>query len=310
MYKLKIYKALFLSISIILLPTCSSLSQERSQNQISNFDSKASSDSGGTPIDLNHNLISDSKAGQSSNYHTQNQLENNFDDSITIIGVGDIMLGTNYPSSNYLPPNDGKDLLKPVEHILQNADVTFGNLEGVLLTGEGDVKKCNDPTKCYAFKSPEHYAEYLKKAGFDVVSLANNHVGDFGNPGRKSTIRALKESGIQYAGLIDIPTSIFEHEGMTYGFCAFSPNNGTVSIHNYDYAKQIIQQLDEQCDIVIVSFHGGAEGSKYRNITRQTEMFLGENRGNPYQFARTVIDAGADIVFGHGPPCNQGNRPL
>ena len=46
----------------------------------------------------------------------------------TIIGVGDMMLGTNYPSANYLPANGGKDLLKDVQSILQNADVTFGNL--------------------------------------------------------------------------------------------------------------------------------------------------------------------------------------
>ena len=59
--------------------------------------------------------------------------------------------------------------------------------------------------------------------------------------------------------------------------------------------------LNSICDIVIVSFHGGAEGSSRSHLTRSDELFLGENRGNPYKFARTVIDAGADIVFGHGP---------
>ncbi len=52
---------------------------------------------------------------------------------------------------------------------------------------------------------------------------------------------------------------------------------------------------------MIVSFHGGAEGSAHRHVTRKTELFYGENRGNVYEFARAVIDAGADIVFGHGP---------
>ncbi|MEM7109804.1 MAG: CapA family protein, partial [Bacteroidota bacterium] len=54
-------------------------------------------------------------------------------------------------------------------------------------------------------------------------------------------------------------------------------------------------------DVVIVSFHGGAEGSKYQSVTRKTELFYGENRGNVYEFSHTMVDAGADIIFGHGP---------
>jgi hypothetical protein len=59
--------------------------------------------------------------------------------------------------------------------------------------------------------------------------------------------------------------------------------------------------LNDSCDIVIVSMHAGAEGSKYNHITRKDEIFVGENRGNPYSFAHRAIDAGADIVWGHGP---------
>ena len=59
--------------------------------------------------------------------------------------------------------------------------------------------------------------------------------------------------------------------------------------------------LDSLNDIVIVSFHGGAEGKKYQHVTRKTEYFYGENRGNIYAFAHALIDAGADVVFGHGP---------
>ncbi len=222
-------------------------------------------------------------------------------EGITIIGVGDMMLGTNFPSDNYLPPNDGKDLLKEVTPILDSADLTFGNLEGVLLTGTAQSKKCSDPTKCYAFKSPDHYVNYFKEAGFDVLSIANNHVGDFGDTGRLNTVRLLEENEIHFAGLLNYPYSIFVKDSITYGFCAFAPNTGTVRITDYDTARAIVQHLDSLCDIVIVSFHGGAEGAKYNRITRKTEMFLGENRGNPYEFARVVIDAGADVVFGHGP---------
>jgi poly-gamma-glutamate capsule biosynthesis protein CapA/YwtB (metallophosphatase superfamily) len=220
---------------------------------------------------------------------------------IKLMGVGDIMLGSNYPDNSNLPPNDGKDILNPVKELLASADLTFGNLEGVLLTGAGNVKKCSDPKVCYAFKSPVHYVNYLKEAGFDLLSVANNHVQDFGAPGTKSTTKTLDEAGLHYAGLQSCPYTIFKHKGLTFGFAAFAPNNGTVSLLDLDNARKIVSKLDSACDIVIVSFHGGGEGTSRRHITKDTEMFLGENRGNPYKFARKVIDAGADVVLGHGP---------
>lgn len=222
-------------------------------------------------------------------------------DTISIIGVGDMMLGTNYPSDTYLPPNDGKDLLTPVKEILLDADLTFGNMEGTILSDSGDVKKCSNPAVCYAFKSPDHYITYFKDAGFDVLSLANNHSGDFGTPGKTNAVRLLKEQAIEFAGLLEYPFTIFVKDSITYGFCAFAPNNGTVSINDKENAVSIVKHLDSLCDVVIVSFHGGAEGSSRTHITKANEIFLGENRGNPYRFSRVVIDAGADIVFGHGP---------
>ena len=71
--------------------------------------------------------------------------------------------------------------------------------------------------------------------------------------------------------------------------------------NNNNIANRIVKHLNSICDIVIVSFHVGAEGSSKSHLTRSDELFLGENRGNPYKFERTVIDAGADIVFDHGP---------
>lgn len=220
---------------------------------------------------------------------------------VKIIGVGDIMLGTNYPNSSYLPPNDGKDILLPVKEIISKGDVSFGNLEGVLLTGEGERKKCSNPAICYAFKMPDHYIDYLVDAGFNLLSIANNHIRDFGRTGTANTIRILENSPINFAGLEECPYTTFEKDGVRYGFAAFAPNTGTVKINDYTNAKAIISHLDSVSDIVIVSFHGGAEGSTMRHITRKREMFLGENRGNPYEFARMAIDAGADIVLGHGP---------
>lgn len=223
------------------------------------------------------------------------------DDMFTVIGVGDIMMGTDYPNTSYLPPNDGRYLLNPLHHILQNATLTFGNLEGVLLDGEGTVKRCRNPDLCYAFRSPERYVYNLVDAGFDVVSLANNHTGDFGPEGRVATVNALNQAGIAFAGTLDYPYTIIERRGFRFGMAAFSPNVGTVSIHDIANAQRIVKYLKDNADIVIVSFHGGAEGADHQNVTCETEFYYGENRGNVCHFSRKVIDAGADIVFGHGP---------
>ena len=219
-----------------------------------------------------------------------------------IIGVGDMMLGTNYPSLSYLPPNDGRELLADVRHILQAADVTFGNLEGTILDSGGTPKTCRDPSVCYVFRSPERYVQHFVDAGFDVLSLANNHSGDFGPEGRNRTKAALKKAGLYYAGLTGTDeTAIFERNGVTYGFCAFAPNSGTCDIRNIPRAQAIVRALKEQTNIVIVSFHGGAEGAAHQRVPKRTETFHGENRGDVHAFSHAVIDAGADIVFGHGP---------
>lgn len=222
-------------------------------------------------------------------------------DTVSIIGVGDIMMGTNFPDASYLPPDSGKNVLRNVIPVLQNADITFGNLEGVLLNEGGDPKKCGNPKLCYLFRSPTYYVNHLVNAGFDVISTANNHAGDFGDPGRRNTMQALDSAGLEHAGLLARPYTVFEREGMKYGFAAFAPNTGTVSINDIPAAKKIVQYLDSISDIVIVSFHGGAEGEKYQQVTRETEYFYGENRGNVYDFAHSLVDAGADIIFGHGP---------
>lgn len=221
--------------------------------------------------------------------------------TLTIIAVGDIMLGTNFPNNSSLPPNDGKELLEHAKIVTKTGDIVFGNLEGCFLTGDGPVKKCANPDKCYAFKMPDHYVNLLLEANFNLLSIANNHIGDFGDVGRRNTVRVLKDAGIHFAGLVDYPYTTFEVKGVKVGFAAFAPNTGTVNLNEYNTVRQIISHLDTTCQIVIVSFHGGAEGPSHLNITRKTEYFLGENRGNPYEFARVAIDAGADVVLGHGP---------
>lgn len=222
------------------------------------------------------------------------------DTLITLVAVGDMMLGTNFPDSTMLPPKDVQ-LLQPLWGVLQRGDITFGNLEGTLLNKGGELKNCSDWTKCYAFRQPEYFADQLKDAGFDILSVANNHMGDFGVTGRRNTTKVLKEKEFKFAGQDYCPWDTMTVKGIKIGFTAFAPNTGCLKITAYDSARAIVEKLNTICDIVIVSFHGGAEGSSKTHVTRKTEIFYEENRGNVYEFARVVIDAGADVVLGHGP---------
>lgn len=221
---------------------------------------------------------------------------------IVIAGVGDIMLGTSFPSTRFLPPHDNPFLLLgDLADSLASADITFGNLEGSFLDHGDPAKKCRDTTICYLFRMPERYAGALASSGFDILSLANNHFGDFGYASRKKTMKLLDSLGIKYAGLLEYAYSIFLKDSVRYGFCAFAPNAGTVNINDIETAERLVRLLADTCDIVIVSFHGGAEGANYQHVTRNNEEFYGESRGDVYKFAHRMIDAGADVIFGHGP---------
>ncbi len=222
-------------------------------------------------------------------------------DTIQITAVGDIMLGSAFPSKLNLPPDDAIGSFSAVDSLLRG-DIVFGNLEGCFLNS-GNSNKCKglNPASCYAFRMPDRYAGIFKKAGFNVLSVANNHVGDFDARGRRNTAKLLDSLQINYAGQLDKPFSLFEKDNVKYAFCAFAPNENTVTIKNIDSAKMLVSALKKLADIVIVSFHGGGEGAKFEHVTRQTEIFYKENRGNVYAFSHAVIDAGADVVLGHGP---------
>lgn len=240
-------------------------------------------------------LKNTSETTQIDNTHSNENL-------ISVIGVGDIMPGSNYPPPGALPPDDGKYLFEEVKDILQDADITCGNLEGTLLDKGGTPKKCRDSSgNCHSFRIPTRYAGYLEEAGFDFLNLANNHSGDMGIEGRESTYETLDKNKISFAGTLDYPTAILESDGVKYGFAGFAPNAGTVSILDLDNATEIISGLKKEADIMIVVFHGGAEGLSAQSVTGEDEIYLGEKRGNVYEFAHSVIDAGADIVFGSGP---------
>ncbi len=217
---------------------------------------------------------------------------------LTIAAVGDIMLGTDYPY-NRLPP-DAETLLAPVAPLLQQADVAFGNLEGVLMDGGEAHKKCATSSRCYVFRSPESYAAVLAEAGFDVVSLANNHARDFGESGRDATMRALDRHGIRHSGRLG-DVAQWQQSGLQLAMIAFAPFGGSHDMLNMAEARALISQLAAASDILIVSFHGGAEGADTVSLPFTTEWFHGENRGDVVAFARMAVDAGADLLIGHGP---------
>lgn len=228
-------------------------------------------------------------------------------DPITIAAVGDIMLGSPFPNDTRMPPNDGADLLKPVTPILSSADIAFGNMEGPIIDG-GVSEKCGtpkpgQPVRCFAFRMPTRYAAYLKSAGFDVMSLANNHAGDFGDAGRTSSRRALDALGIKHAGSdrSQYSTTYLDVRGRKVAFIGFAHNNIVPNVNDLATARSLVSQAAKNADIVVVSFHGGAEGTDAQRVPQMTELYAGEKRGNLPLFARTVIDAGADLVLGHGP---------
>jgi poly-gamma-glutamate capsule biosynthesis protein CapA/YwtB (metallophosphatase superfamily) len=218
------------------------------------------------------------------------------------------MMGSPYPNDTRMPPNDGADLMKEVTPILSAADIAFGNLEGPIVDS-GTSGKCRvGSTQCFAFRVPTRYGKYLKEAGFDVMSVANNHAGDFGFVGRASTQKVLDEQGIKYAGCLEPAATIayFEVKGKKIAFIAFGHNNGMPNVNDLDGARQLVTEANKKADLVIVSFHGGAEGTNAQHVPNRNEIFLGENRGNLPAFAHAVIDAGADVVLGHGPHVMRG----
>lgn len=225
-------------------------------------------------------------------------------DTLTIAMVGDILMGTDYPSRR-LPKNDGAELFQDAMPVFCKADVVAGNLEGILSV----YKKCRkDITKpyCYAFRTPPEYVKNLVAAHFTYVNLANNHIFDFFQTGVDDTKAVLDSAGIKYSGLLDSEFAVCEKNGIRYGFCSFGHSKGTLYTYEDETVSRVIKNLRSKCDILIVCFHGGSEGSDKGHIPYTTEYFCGENRGNLRKFTHLCIDNGADVVFGSGPHVTRG----
>lgn len=218
---------------------------------------------------------------------------------ISIAAVGDMMIGTDYPQ-NHLPDDDGVSFLADVAPVLSAADIAFGNHEGVLVDGGEPGKKCSNPNACYLFRSPTRYAQHFRDAGFDVLSLANNHARDFGEEGRSSSMKAIAAAGMYHSGRVDDFAS-FEANGLKIAVLAYAVTKNSNMLLDYELAFATVADFAARHDIVVVSFHGGAEGADVTHLPFAEEEYYGEPRGDIVWFSRGVVDAGADLVIGHGP---------
>jgi membrane-bound lytic murein transglycosylase B/poly-gamma-glutamate capsule biosynthesis protein CapA/YwtB (metallophosphatase superfamily) len=217
---------------------------------------------------------------------------------LVITAVGDVNMGSAVPTEKTLPADGGETLFAAVREAL-TGDVVFGNLEGPLADG-GTTTKCSSDLLCYAFRTPTAYARHLQAAGFTVMGLANNHALDFGSEGRKSTLAALDRVGIAHTGPVgDIAR--LNVRGRQLAVIGFSTGSSAYNLLEIGDAAKQVRALKDEGNLVIVSFHGGAEGLAATHITDAPESLGREPRGHLIQFAHAVVDAGADLVLGHGP---------
>ena len=217
--------------------------------------------------------------------------------NIKIKAVGDIVPGTNYPQNRLHPQK--KILFQSVKPILKGADFLFGNFESTL-TNYPYSPKGTGGGLIIAFRTPPSYTQLLKEAGFDVMSVANNHSFDFSVQGFKDTSQNLEKVGIKALGKKG-QILIGKRKGLSIAWIGFSYFDEHNSLKNLKEAKALVRKASQKADMVVISVHAGAEGTGAMRVRNQTEFFLGENRGNLVQFSHTMIDNGADLILGHSP---------
>ncbi|HHO52431.1 MAG TPA: tetratricopeptide repeat protein [Deltaproteobacteria bacterium] len=220
--------------------------------------------------------------------------------AIRIVAAGDTMMGSDLARPDRMPPGDGDVLFDGVRELFVGADLAFVNLEGPLADAISSDKCGEGSSSCYAFRTPTRFAATLDRAGIDVVSLANNHALDLGVVGQQSTMDALAAVGIAHAGRYGDVASL---AAGPYTVAVVAAHSGTccLSVNDLDEVQAAIVLADRDHDLVLFSFHGGAEGADHRHVTGETEIAWGERRGNVRALAHAAVDAGADLVIGHGP---------
>jgi len=215
---------------------------------------------------------------------------------VSIVFVGDIMLSRIVDAkmrtyNNYFYP------FEETAEFLRSADITFGNLETTITPGQ--------PIESgqMLFRADPRVAVSLKEAGFDILSLANNHTLNFGKKGLIDTFKYLNEVGVEYVGagnnFIEAHQPVIkEVHGIKVGFLAytypaeyqanFADHEPQLAFWIKEKMVQDVVALKEKADFLVVSMHAGGE---YRPAAHPSQV----------EFARAAIDAGADLVIGHHP---------
>jgi poly-gamma-glutamate capsule biosynthesis protein CapA/YwtB (metallophosphatase superfamily) len=214
--------------------------------------------------------------------------------TFTFSAVGDVMMG----SMPTLPADGGASYFSAVAPSI-GADVALANLEGTLSTG-GSSKCGPGSTSCFAFHTPPSYSRWLRRAGFTIVNLANNHAADFGPVGQRQTLTALRAQHLLHTGRPG-EIAVLTVNGLRVAVVGFAPYPWAQSLTDIAAARRLVAEARGRADVVVVTMHAGAEGVSALHVRPGTEMFLGENRGNPIAFSHAVVDAGADLVVGSGP---------
>lgn len=217
-------------------------------------------------------------------------------DTISLSATGDIIMG-NAPSR--LPAAGGQGFFDSVTGALK-ADLVMGNLEEPLTVDTGTGKCGPNSTRCFQFRAPPEYAAHLRDAGFRVLNQANNHGYDYGPKGYQNTQKALKKYDLEHTGAPDEIT-VVDVKGVKVAIAGFSSYVWSNSLVDIAKAKTVVAKAATMADLVVVQVHMGGEGADKTRVKPGTELFLGENRGDPVKFSHAMIDAGADLIVGHGP---------
>ncbi len=194
--------------------------------------------------------------------------------TIAISAVGDIMLGTDYPY-NRLPKNHGDEWFDSAMPWIKSAHVRFGNFEGAFFDGDTQPDGKPGGVNHYIFRTPTGMVSLQQDAGFNVMSLANNHVRDFGLAGFKSTKQTLSKVGIQFSSKSG-KVARFNVEQTSIALIAADFYAGARSVTESADTMDEIRELKDNGELVIVSAHVGREG------------------------------AGADVIIMHGPHVPRG----
>ncbi|HUX89092.1 MAG TPA: CapA family protein [Gallionellaceae bacterium] len=220
------------------------------------------------------------------------------DEPVRMVFGGDIVLGNSFVVE-HIPKDWEARYFSGVRDILKRADVAMGNFEDTLTEQETTSKKPGSGRQ-YAFRSPPHYAELMYQEGFRVLNVANNHANDFGESGFKDTTNNLKQAGIAVTGLRNEAATL-SVRGLNIAVLGFTYSSRFNTVFDLEQGAELVRQAKASGNYVIVTFHAGAEGSPAIWHDNEDEPFMGENRGNTVAFSRAMIDAGADLVVGHGP---------